>query len=64
MRSRLMGIVTMCIGTAPLGQLAAGAISDALGPRSAVIIMAVMGLLLTGGMMAALRKRPPAPPPV
>ncbi len=63
MRSRLMGVVTMCIGTAPLGQLAAGAISDAIGPRGAVIAMAVTGLALTALMVAAVRRRPPTPPP-
>jgi MFS family permease len=31
MRSRLMGLVTVGIGTGPLGVLAAGAISDHLG---------------------------------
>ena len=40
MRSRLMGIVTVGIGTGPLGVLAAGLLSDELGPRGAVLIMA------------------------
>jgi MFS family permease len=62
MRSRLMGIVTVCIGTGPLGILAAGAISDQIGPRGAVIVMAVVGLLLTAALAWALRARPPAAP--
>ena len=62
MRSRLMGVVTVCIGTGPLGQLAAGALSDELGSRGAVIAMAAVGLVLTGAMLLALRKRPPGPP--
>lgn len=62
MRSRLMGIVTVCIGTGPLGILAAGAISDQIGPRGAVIVMAVAGLLLTAALAWALRARPPAAP--
>lgn len=62
MRSRLMGIVTVCIGTGPLGILAAGAISDQIGPRGAVIVMAVLGLLLTAALAWALRQRPPATP--
>ncbi|MDP1836930.1 MAG: MFS transporter [Reyranella sp.] len=66
MRSRLMGIVTVCIGTGPLGILAAGAISDQIGPpygpRGAVIVMAVVGLLLTAVLAWALRARPPATP--
>lgn len=61
MRSRLMGIVTVCIGTGPLGILAAGAISDQIGPRGAVIVMAVAGLVLTAAMAWALRARPPNP---
>jgi MFS family permease len=59
MRSRLMGVVTVCIGTGPLGQLAAGALSDALGTRGAVIAMAAVGLVLTGAMVRALRNKPP-----
>lgn len=62
MRSRLMGIVTVCIGTGPLGILAAGAISDQIGPRGAVIVMATLGLLLTAALAWALRQRPPATP--
>jgi MFS family permease len=62
MRSRLMGVVTVCIGTGPLGQLAAGALSGGLGTRGAVIAMAAVGLVLTGAMVVALRRRPPVPP--
>ena len=62
MRSRLMGVVTVCIGTGPLGQLAAGALSDGLGTRGAVIAMAAVGLVLTGAMVLALRRKPPVPP--
>lgn len=56
-RSRLMGVVTVCIGTGPLGQLAIGALSDQIGPRSAVIVMAVAGLALTAAMVWALRRQ-------
>jgi MFS family permease len=56
-RSRLMGVVTVCIGTGPLGQLAIGALSDQIGPRGAVIVMAVAGLVLTAAMVWALRRR-------
>lgn len=62
MRSRLMGIVTVCIGTAPLGQLAAGAISDQVGPRGAIVAMAMAGLVLTGLLSFLLRQRPPKAP--
>jgi MFS family permease len=57
MRSRLMGIVTVCIGTGPLGVLLAGVLSDMLGPRDAILVMAILGLALTGLLSATLRRR-------
>lgn len=57
MRSRLMGIVTVCIGTGPIGILAAGALSDQIGPRHAVLVMASLGLVATIALAAALRQR-------
>jgi predicted MFS family arabinose efflux permease len=57
MRSRLMGIVTVCIGTNPLGVLAIGVLSDHLGPRNAVLAMAGFGLVATFALSAALRRR-------
>jgi len=42
-RSRVMGIITMCIGTGPLGVLTIGALSERFGPRSAILIMAGIG---------------------
>jgi len=57
MRSRLMGVVTVCIGTAPLGVLAAGVLSDHIGPRSAVMVMASLGLVATAALVLALRGR-------
>jgi MFS family permease len=56
MRSRLMGIVTVCIGTGPLGILAAGALAGEFGPRGAVLMMAVTGLLLTITLATALQR--------
>jgi MFS family permease len=43
MRSRVMGIVTMCIGTGPLGVLAIGLMSEALGSPVAILTMAGLG---------------------
>jgi MFS family permease len=63
-RSRLMGVVTVCIGTGPLGQLAAGAIAGEIGPRGAVFVMAVAGLLLTAWLAWALRTKTPGTPPI
>jgi predicted MFS family arabinose efflux permease len=57
MRSRLMGIVTVCIGTGPIGILTIGLLSDAFGPREAVLIMASLGLAATFALSAALRRR-------
>jgi len=44
-RSRVMGIVSMCIGTGPIGVLAIGALADALGPARAILAMAAAGLV-------------------
>ena len=57
MRSRLMGVVTVCIGTAPLGVLVAGVLSDHYGPRAAVTVMASAGLAATVALATALRGR-------
>ena len=57
MRSRLMGLVTVGIGTGPLGVLVAGLLSDAIGPRGAVLIMAGAGLAATIALAASLRGR-------
>jgi MFS family permease len=57
MRSRMMGIVTVCIGTGPLGVLIAGFLADASSPRDAVLIMALVGLALTIALSARLRVR-------
>ena len=43
MRSRVMGIVTVCIGTGPLGVLAIGVLSEHLGPPAAILIMGGLG---------------------
>jgi MFS family permease len=56
MRSRLMGIVTVCIGTGPLGVIAIGLISVQAGPRDAVLIMAILGLVFTLALSLALRR--------
>jgi MFS family permease len=57
MRSRLMGIVTVGIGTGPLGILVAGVLSDHVGPRDAVMTMAALGLVTTAALTLALRRR-------
>ena len=44
-RSRVMGLVSFCIGTAPLGFLHIGWLADWLGPAPALAVMAAEGLL-------------------
>jgi MFS family permease len=58
-RSRVMGIVTMCIGTGPIGVLAIGALSEKVGPPAAILVMAgigVVGLSLTARRVLAVRR--------
>jgi MFS family permease len=52
-RSRVLGLVTMCIGTGPLGVLAIGVLSERLGPNTAILIMAGIGV---AGLMLVWRK--------
>ena len=59
MRSRVMGIVTMCIGTGPLGVLAVGLLSEWLGPATAILIMACFGLAGLGLVWACLLRMAP-----
>jgi MFS family permease len=47
-RSRLMGLLTVCIGTGPLGILLIGFLADRVGPLLAVDIMALAGLVAVG----------------
>lgn len=51
-RSRILGIITVCIGTGPLGVLAIGALSDWLGASRAILVMAVAGLVALAGVRA------------
>lgn len=45
MRSRLMGVLSMCIGTQPLGVLLAGLLATRFGPTGAVLVLSLSGLL-------------------
>jgi len=53
MRSRLLGLITVCIGTGPLGQLLIGALADRFGLLLAVEMMALAGatIILAIGMV-------------
>lgn len=45
MRSRLLGLTAVCIGSGPFGLLLVGALADALGPGGAVQAMALAGFV-------------------
>lgn len=68
-RSRLMGLLTVCIGMGPLGILLVGLIADIVGPMLAIEIVAATGLVLVCAIGLAWRRRemrpgvsPPSPP--
>ena len=60
-RSRLMGLVTVCIGMGPLGILIIGALADRLGPLLAVDVMALGGLAAVAaiGLIWRHKEAPP-----
>jgi MFS family permease len=47
-RSRLLGLVTMGIGTGPVGMMLAGAVAAAVGAPMAVTLLAAAGLVVVG----------------
>jgi MFS family permease len=56
MRSRVMGILTVCIGTGPVGVLIAGTMSDRLGERNAMLTMALTGLVALAAVGLGARR--------
>ena len=48
-RSRLMGLLTVCIGMGPLGILLFGAVADLVGPMLAIDLVASVGLVCVLG---------------
>jgi MFS family permease len=55
-RSRILGLITTCIGTGPLGVLLVGALADVQGPRLAIASVAAVGLAGLGLVMAFTRR--------
>ena len=55
-RSRLMGLLTVCIGMGPLGILLIGVLADRFGPLLAVDIMALTGLVAVSAIGLAWRR--------
>lgn len=45
MRARLLGVVSVCIGTAPIGSLYLGFLAEMFSPRTAIVALAAQGLL-------------------
>ncbi|MCX7373130.1 MAG: MFS transporter [Alphaproteobacteria bacterium] len=57
LRSRMLGLVTTCIGFGPAGVLAVGALADGFGPRLALAVMAGLGLAGLIGILASEARR-------
>jgi MFS family permease len=45
MRARLLGVLSVCIGTAPIGLLYLGLLAEVFTPRAATVALAVQGML-------------------
>ncbi|HEY8612238.1 MAG TPA: MFS transporter, partial [Roseomonas sp.] len=61
-RSRQMGLVTVCIGLGPLGQMLIGVLAEAFGPLRAVIAAGLAGLAVLGiiALLCARARSAPA----
>jgi predicted MFS family arabinose efflux permease len=51
MRSRVMGLLVLAIGSGPPGALLIGAVADWLGPSNAIALMATAGIVLLAGVI-------------
>jgi MFS family permease len=56
-RSRLMGLLTVCIGMGPLGILLMGTVANFVGPMLAVDIVASTGFVLVCAIGVVWRRR-------
>ena len=56
-RSRLMGLLTVCIGMGPLGILLVGGLADAVGPMLAIDIVAAVGFVSVCAIGVEWRRR-------
>jgi MFS family permease len=56
--SRVMGIVTMCIGTGPIGVLAIGLLAERIGAAPAILVMAGLGFAGLLWIWARLSRAP------
>ncbi len=62
-RSRQMGLITVCIGSGPLGQIIIGVLAEQIGPMGAVIGLSAAGLVMLA-VVAVLWARVEEPPSV
>jgi len=64
-RSRVMGAITVCIGTGPLGILHLGWLASILDAPMAVMVMAIEGMVVLAACLLIWPelRRPTAPPP-
>ena len=46
MRARLLGVLSVCIGTGPIGFLYLGFLAETLTPRNATMALAAQGMLV------------------
>ena len=56
LRSRIMGVLAMCIGAGPIGTLHLGLMADLLGVQNAVTLIAVEGLVALALVWFAFRR--------
>ncbi len=55
-RSRILGLITTCIGMGPIGVLLIGMLADSVGARPGVAIMASVGLVALGAVLVLTRR--------
>jgi MFS family permease len=56
LRSRVFGLVSVCVGSWPIGQLLAGAVAEAVSPRAAMALLGAAGVMLLAVCAAAGRR--------
>jgi hypothetical protein len=55
-RGRVLGILTMCIGTMPIGMLAVGLIADWIGAARAISVMTLCGMAVLTAVLVHWRE--------
>ena len=55
-RGRVLGILTMCIGTMPIGMLAVGLIADWIGAARAISVMTLCGMAVLAAVLVHWRE--------